>query len=266
MKHTLLALALMTLIFGCSKDEEKTKNYIPRALTKNESFNFSSDKKSDSVTIYKLNKPEQAEWLSVKFGDSTVSIQTDPKDPKKATNHFTFAEFVNTQKTCVLVQIEDETALVAPSFLISLKEEGGLQVVSLSRPTKEGPGEKSGLGISRLGRTGHLVDNDFFITSVTAKAYLLKRQDPEQRIDGKFLILSPDRQTIVFATPKSLYQVNYISNETSTLPLPANLPTDLPTVYNWVQKSYSFQKSKQGISFLTNREDDKIVDISEFKK
>lgn len=265
MKKCLLALTLMTIIFGCSKDEEKTKNYIPRVLTKNEGFNQYPEKPADSISIYKLNKPEQEEWLTVKFRDSTVSIQTDPADPKKSTQHFTFAEFVNTQKTCLLVQIADETAPVAPSFLISLKE-GGLEVISLSRPSKGGTAEQSGLGINRLGRTGHLVDNDFFITSVTAKAYLLKRQDPEQRIRGKYLLLSPDRKTIVFAAPKSLYQVNYITDETLTQELPADLPSEIPAIYNWVQNNYTFEKTKQGVSFLKKTDNDRIVDISEFRK
>lgn len=265
MKKCLLALTLMTLIFGCSKDEEKIKNYVPRVLTKNEAFNQYSEKKADSITIYKLNKPEQEEWLSVKFRDSTVSIQTDPSDTKKSTQHFTFAEFINTQKTSLLVQTADATASVAPVYIISLKD-GKLEVVSLERPTKPGPGEKSGLGINRLGRTGHLINNDFFITGVTAKAYLLKRQDPEQRIAGKFLMLSPDRQTIVFATPKELYQVNFITDETLTQAFPGDLPSEVPAIYSWVQNNFSFQKNKQGVSFLKKNDSDRIVDISEFKK
>lgn len=266
MKKSLLALSLIILIIGCSKDDEKTKNYIPRVLTKNESFNHYSEKKSDSITIFKSNKPEQGESLTVKFRDSTVSIQTDPKDPKKTTNRFAFAEFINSQKTSLLVQVEDENALAAPSFIISLKEEGGLEVLSLTRPTKPGPGEKIGLGISRLGRTGHLVNNDFFIRGVTGKVYFLKRQDPEQRIDGKYLLLSPDRNTIVFAAPKALYQVNYIADESSTLPLPADQPSEIAVVYNYVQNNYSFQKNKEGVSFLKKNHSDRIVDISEFKK
>ncbi|WP_316840343.1 hypothetical protein [Pedobacter gandavensis] len=265
MKKSLLALSLVAIIFGCSKDEEKTKNYVPRVLAKNEAFNEYSEKKSDSLSIYKLNKPEQEEWLTVKFRDSTVSIQTDPKDPKKTTPHFTFAEFINTQKTSLLVQIADETTIVAPVYIISLKD-GGLEVISLDRPTQPGPGEKSGLGINRLGRTGHLINNDFFITGVTAKAYLLKRQAPEQRIAGKFLLLSPDRQTIVFATPKELYQVNFITDQTLKQAFPGDLPSELPAIYSWVQNNYSFQKDKQGVSFLKKNDNDRIVDISEFKK
>lgn len=265
MKLYLLALTLTTLVVSCNKQEEKIKTYIPRILTKNESFNDYPEKKSDSISIYKLNKTGQGDVLSVKFRDSTVSIQTDPQDPKKATGKFSFAEFANTQKTCLLVQSADSTGLVAPSYLIALKD-GKLDVISLYRPSTGGSAAQSGLGINRLGRTGHLVDNDFFITGVTAKAYLLKRQNPDQRIQGKFLILSPDRKTIVFAAPKSLYQVNYITDETLTESLPADLPQDITTIYQWVQNNYSFQKNRQGVSFLKSNDNDRIVDIKEFKK
>ncbi|WP_316750625.1 hypothetical protein [Pedobacter gandavensis] len=263
MKKSLLALSLIILMFGCSKDEEKTKVYSPRVLTKNESFNHYPEKKGDSITLYQSVDPKEGGLMIIKFRDSSISIQADPK---KASNRFSFAEYINSQKTALLVQIADENGLAAPSFIISLKDGVGLEVVSLDRETKPGPGEKAGMGLSRLGRTGHLVNNDYFIRGVTGKAYVLKRQDPEQRIDGKFLLLSPDRNTIVFAAPKALYQVNYIADETSTLPLPGDQPATLAVVYNDVQNNYSFQTNKQGVSFLKKNDNDKIVDISDFKK
>lgn len=264
MKLYLLALTLMTLVISCNK-EENIKTYTPRILTKNEAFNDYLEKKTDSITIYKSNKKGKEDLLLVKFRDSIVSIQVDPNNSKKTTDNFTFAEFANTQKTCLLVQSADSIGPVAPSYLIALKD-GKLDVISLYRPSTDASPKESGLGINRLGRTGHLVDNDFFITGVTARAYLLKRQNPEQRIQGKFLILSPDRKTIVFATPKSLYQVNYITDETSTENLPADLPQDITSVYQWVQNNYSFQKNRQGVSFLKSNDNDRIVDIKEFKK
>ncbi len=263
MKLFLYALALITLSIGCNKKEEQTKSYLPRILTKNEGFNRFPERKSDSLTIYTVanSHPQQ---FSVMFRDTTVRIQTDASDKNKSTDKFISAQFINTQKTSLLVQLADSTGLVSPSYIISLKGKG-LEVISLYRPSNGSQDQKFTKGINRVGAAGYLVDNDFFITNVNAKAYLIKRQNPAERIQGQFLLMSPDRQTAVFLVQRSLYQVHYPSAEVSTELLKGDVPQDIPGVYAWIQNNYSFQKNKKSISFLKYNDDDRIVDIKEFK-
>lgn len=263
MKLFLYALTLITLSVGCSKKEEQTKTYLPRILTKNEGFNHYPEQKSDSLSIFNVgnSSPQQ---FSVKFRDTTVRIQTDAGDKSKSTDKFISAQFINTQKTCLLVQPADSTGLVGTSYLISLKGKG-LEVISLYRASNGSQDQKFTKGINRVGAAGYLVDNDFFITNVNARAYLIKRQNPEERIQGQFLLMSPDRQTVVFLVQKSLYQVHYPSAEVATETLKGDVPQDIPGVYAWIQNNYSFQKNKKSISFLKYNDDDRIVDIKEFK-
>lgn len=263
MKLFLFALTVITLSVGCNKKEEQTKTYLPRILTKNESFNHYPEQKSDSLTIFNVvnSKPQQ---FSVRFRDTTISIQTDASDKNKTADKFTSAQFINTQKTCLLVQLADSTGLVGPSYLVSLKGKE-LEVVSLYRASNGSQDQKFSTGINRIGAAGYLVDNDFFITNVNAKVYLIKRQNPAERIQGQFLLMSPDRQTAVFLVQRSLYQVHYPSAEVSTESLKGDVPQDIPGVYAWIQNNYSFQKNKKSISFLKYNDDDRIVDIKEFK-
>ncbi|SHF19120.1 hypothetical protein [Pedobacter caeni] len=263
MKLLLFALTVITLSVGCNKKEEQTKTYVPRILTKNEGFNNYPKQKSDSLAIFQVTSSNR-EQFSVKFRDTTVSIQTDASGKNKSADKFSSAQFINTQKTCLLVQLADSTGLVAPSFLISLKGDG-LEVISLYRASNGPQDLKYTTGINKVSAAGYLVDNDFFITNVNAKAYLIQRQNPAERIQGQFILTSPDRQTVIFLVKNALYQVHYPSGEVSTEPLKGAAPKDVSGVYTWIQNNYSFQKGKKGISFLKYNDDDRIVDIKEFR-
>lgn len=263
MKLPFLAIILIALAAGCSKNEDQSKTYTPKPLTVNTTFNEYPEKKADSMTIVKTTV-NQKEEFSVKFRDTTVLIATDPADKKKTAGKFSFAQFVNTQKTSALVHIADSAGLSATTYLIALKNHE-LQVISLYRPSNGSQDKKFSEGINRLSGAGYLVDNDFFVTNVNSKVYLIRRQNPQERIQGQYFLMSPDRQTIAFLVDKSIYQVNYPTDEVLAQPLAANSPKEVSAIYAWIQASYSFHKDKKGVSFLKYNDNNRVVDIKEFK-
>lgn len=267
MKNILYLLSLSLLLFSCQK-KENTKTYIARVIKNNENFNKYSEG-TDTLSITKFDNKNSAttdadtnEYFGVKFGDTVIRIQTDPNDTSSANGKFSQATFVNTQKTCLLIQLADQSGLTAPFYLIALKD-GNLDVVQLYRPSKGVQNDKL-MGLVRVGRDGYVINHDFFITNVNSKLYFIKRQDPEERIKGSFFLLSPDKQTLAFLMPSSvLYQVHYSSGEVFNQPLSVQ-PED-PDIYNYVQNNYIWEKNKKSVQFLKRRNDDRIVDIKEFK-
>ncbi|MBB5636379.1 hypothetical protein HDE68_002280 [Pedobacter cryoconitis] len=260
MKLPLFAVALIILAAGCNQQEKKVKNYIPGILTKNEVFNDFPKDASDSLSVVRVNEQGQKDYLTVKFRDTTVRIQTEKSDTAKAAYKFVSAQFTNNQKTCLLVQLADSSGLVPRPFLIATNS-GKLEVISLYRPSNGKDDRKFSRGVERVGATGYLVNNDFFITNVTSKVYLLKRQHPDERIQGQILLLSPDKQTIVFAVQDYLYQVSYRTNEDLNEPIAPGSPKDIASIYKWITANYSFRKNKNEVTFLRYNDDNRIVDM-----
>ncbi|SDK43357.1 hypothetical protein SAMN04487898_108157 [Pedobacter sp. ok626] len=266
MKHILYALGLSVLLFSC-KEQETTATYTPRILTANEKFNESYDGKDSIFTILlkkDQNTSEIKEEFNVKFKDTLVKIQVNKADPNSATDKFASTQFINTQKTALLVQLADNSGLAAPSYIIALKN-GKLNVVSLYRASNGKEDTKYTTGINKLGRAGYLVNNDFFITNVNANVNLVKRQNPEERIQGEFILNSPDKTTLVFLTPSSLYQVHYPSDEVVNEKLAKPAPQSDAELTEWVKNNYIWAKNKKGITFLKFHDSDRIVDIKEFQ-
>lgn len=268
MKNILYALILMTFLFSCQKKQAPTVTYVPRILKSYEKFNSVHEGTDSifSIIIHKneVNTSEVKEELNVKFKDTLVKIQINKADPNSATDKFSFAQFINTQKTTLLVQIADNSGLAAPCYLLALKD-GKLDVVSLYRPSSGKFDTRFTNGINRLGRTGYIVNNDFFITNVNAKVYLIKRQHPEERIQGEFILNSPDKSTLVFLTANSLYQVNYSSDEVHDEQFPKSAPQSAADISNWIKNNFGWQKSKKGIAFLKYADSDRVVDIKDFR-
>lgn len=260
MKLYLSVVALIIISAGCSQQEKKVKNYVPRVLVKNEVFNDFPKNASDSISIVKINEEGKDGYLNVKFRDTTVSIQTGKSETAKAASEFASAQFTNNQKTCLLVQLADSSGLVPRPFLIAVND-GKLEVISLYRPSSGKNDRKFSKGVNKAGATGYLVNNDFFITNVTSKVYLLKRQHPDERIQGQFLLLSPDKQTIIFAVKDYLYQVHYRTNEDLNEPIAPNSPQDIASIYKWITDNYSYRKNKNGVTFLRYNDDNRIVDM-----
>jgi hypothetical protein len=98
------------------------------------------------------------------------------------------ASFINTQKTAVLVQVANETGKMAPFYIIYLKD-GQTEVISLNKPSKGAEDKKYTNGLEELTRSNILVNNDFFITTINSRVYPVKRQNPDERIQGKFLCI-----------------------------------------------------------------------------
>ena len=273
MKTGFFTLLLLVVLMGC-QDGKVEQVYQPRALIAGEDFNSYAKEGDQPFTVLKLTEGEPIatadgkeipEVFTVKFRDTTVKIQSNAADEKTATDKFAVAQFVNTQKTTLLVQIADATGLIAPFYLVSLKN-NQLEVVNLYRPSTGKQDVAVTKGMVKVGNSGYLINNDYFVTNVNAKVYPVKRQNPEERIQGEFFIKSSDKQTLVFLMEDSFYEVHYPTGETYTLPFPSNAPKTKSALYPWIQANFSWQKNNKGISFLKkNEDDDKIVDISEFK-
>lgn len=268
MKNILFALILSVVLFSCKQNEPTTATYTPRVLTAYEKFN-SDHGSTDSVFTILLNKNEAStsevkEEFNVKFKDTVVKIQINKADPNSATDKFSFAQFINTQKTTLLVQIADNSGLAAPCYLLAFKD-GKLDVVSLYRASTGKDDAKFTAGLNKLGRAGYIVNNDFYITNVNAQVYPIKRQNPEERIQGEFILNSPDKFTLVFLTQKSLYQVHYPSDEVFNEQLSKPAPQSAADINDWIKNNFRWEKNKKGIYFLKFSDSDRIVDIKEFQ-
>lgn len=268
----LLCILLISLVFSGCKQQEEGKIYSPRTLKGKADFNYFQKGSENALTIYSYadqeNRKEGAgqEVFGVKFRDTTVRILLNASDKAAVSDRFALAEFLNTQKTALLVQIADNSGLTAPFFLISVRD-GKLDVVSIYRRSRGKEDNRFTKGLSRVGRSGYLVNNDFFITTVDARVYPLTRQKPDERIQGLHFLNSADKKTLVFLVSSSLYEVNYPTGEVYTQPLSADMPRVAAQVFPWIQNNYSWQVNARGVSFLKkNKDADRIIDIKEFKK
>jgi len=271
MKLQYLMLLVPALFLGCQKKEEG-KVYPSRTLTTKEDFNQFEKGNENSLTVYKYEDvnaqgdSQAKEAFGIKFRDTTVRIQNILSEKAEPTSRFSVAEFLNTQKTALLVQAADSTGLVAPFYLVSLKN-GQLDVVRIYRSSKGKEDNRFTKGLSRIGRSGYLINNDYFITTVNAKVYPLTRQNPDERIQGLHFMNSTDKKTLVFLVSSSLYQVNYPTGEAFTQPLGAKVPQRPAELFQWIQQNYTWQTNANGVSFLkSNKDDNRVIDISEFKK
>jgi hypothetical protein len=266
MKNKLYALILSLLIFGCQEKKSEIV-LIPRTINSNEDFNAYSEDKDNVLTVVKY--AEQGEQskdkegkpaFAVKFRDTLIRIQPDPSDRKFISDKFSAAEFVNTQKTALLVEVSDSTGLVGPGYLITLKNNKP-EVVSLYRASTGANDNRVSKGMIRVGSSGYLVNNDFFVTTVNAKVYVLPRQHPQERIQGDFFLKSSDKTTFVFLVSGAFYQVNYPTGDVYTEPLPKTAPKGLGNVYKWVQDNYAWVKNGKGVSFFKQIDQNKVIDM-----
>lgn len=263
MKTKLYAILIPFALFGCQqKDDSKT--YVPKELTTTENLNQYAKTPGDSLSVTQLvsdksDKKDTVVKYAVKFKGAGVKIQTNKST---VTDRFVFAEFVNTQKTTLLAQVADSSGLAAPFYLISLQGDS-VAVISLYRASNGKEDSKFTKGLSKIGLTGYLINNDYFVTTVLTKVYPIKRQNPEERIQGIPFINSSDRQTLGFLTGNSIYQVHYRSSTVFTQPLPTPLPENNAALYAYVQSNYTWVKNKEGIYFLkSSGNSDKIVDMT----
>ncbi len=262
MKITVLAIFLSVSLFACKPGKLETV-YTPKAYA-NDDFNEFPKVQNQTLNIVTIapETPEGQESYAITFKDTTVAVQDNPKP---LANKFKEARFINTQKTAALVQVEDGTGLVSPFYVVSLTD-GKVNVTSLNRESKGKNDKEYTKGIEEMSLSNIIVNNDFAIALVNGKIYPIKRQNEDERIQGDFLFNSSDKKTLVFVTGSSLYQVNYRTGETNNLALPAKVAQS-SNVADEVRKGYSWATNAKGTSFLKpNPDEDRIVDISEFKK
>lgn len=266
MKQVLYALGLSVLLFSCQQNEKATVTYSPKTLTSSERFNAAQPSADSVFTIYKYNsvneEPENKEAYGVKFRDTSISIQVNIGDTAVALDKFSYVQPINTQQTTLLVQLADHPDLATAFYLVAFKDEK-LNVISLNRPSTGKQDNKFTTGMNKIGRGGYLINNDFFITNVNAQVYLIKRQHPEERIQGEFILNSPDKSTLVFLQPSGLYQVNYESDEVFTQPLSKVAPAAVNRA-EWIRDNFTWEKNKKGITFLKFSDSNRIVNIDDF--
>lgn len=255
MKNYLFAV-LLALTFTSCKQAALEKIITPRNLTADEDFNGIPKSKSEVLAIIDPDSSgkEAGKRVAIQFRDTTIAIEIGKK-PKL--DKFADARFINSQKTAVLVQ-----TTIEPLYYVISIANGKVEVVDLNRASGSN-GERQFLpGLEELTRTSFVINNDYFITAVNGKVYPIKRQNPDDRIQGQFVAYSRDKNTLVFLTDKALYQVSYKTDETFTQPIARKLDN----VYNEIQQNYTWFTNDRGTSFLKkNADDNRIVDISEFK-
>jgi hypothetical protein len=253
MKRLLYLLAI-ALLWSCTANETIEKAYIPHLINPGETFNeYPSE--TDSAITFNVHEEKKGKavganprvWYDVKFGDTLVKIQPNKADPNYSNGKFIRGKFMNSQKTSLLVQIADGFNFRAKFYLISLKNHR-LRVTELRRPTSK-EGDLNYIGLIALGSQGYLINNDFLITPVNSKVYFLKRENPDERIQGQYLMRSPDKGTLVFVRPSSLYQVNYQNDESLTVPF--EFDATQPGLYMYIQENYVWKSKRPGLSFLT---------------
>jgi hypothetical protein len=266
MRTLLYALLFSIIISGCQRDK-LSKTLIPREISGNEDFNNYAENAENVLKVVKHedqggagNGDGTEELFAVKFRDTLLQIQTDKSDKNFVRDKFSLAEFVNTQKTALLVQLADSTGLVAPFYLITLKGSKP-EVVSLYRASKGNNDIKVTKGMVRVGKSGYLINNDFFVTTVNARVYVLPRQNPEERIQGAFFLKSDDKNTFVFLVPGAFYEVHYPTGDVFTQPLPKQAPKEISSVYKWVQDNFAWEKNAKGISFFKEVDQNKVIDM-----
>ncbi len=254
MKTLLFLLVAAALLIGCSV-KEIDKTYLAEPVKPGQKFNDYPDR-NDSTITFKAHRDSTATtalganpkiWYQVKFGDTVVFVQTNPSNTASANKKFIRGKFLNTQHTALLAQIADSTGLAARFYIIALKDHL-LKVTELYRPTSV-PSDKALFGMVEVGRSGFVIDNDFFVSYVNPKVYFLKRQKEEERIRGQFFLKSTDAQTLAFLMPNSeLYQVNYGTGETYTVPFGMN--ASQAGIYAFAEQNFTWKKNEKGAEFL----------------
>lgn len=261
MKNIFLAILLSISMFAC-KQGSLEQTYTPRSLKTGEDFNGTPSVKDEVLSINSVfNKTGKENLLVIKYRDTIINIRNKQN---LLIQQFTQARSLNSQKTAVLVQTDNRIGN-SPFYIITINK-GKLEIVDINLVSKNKDDQKFANGIEELSLSSFVVNNDFLITSVNGKVYPIKRQNPEERIHGKFFMFSKDRTTLVFVTANSLYQVNYLTGETFNLPISPKMFNQDEVIYSQIQQNFSWEKNAKGTFFLKhNPDEDRIVDIKEFK-
>jgi hypothetical protein len=260
MKNLFSAILLSTVLFSCSTDVLERK-LTPRDLKVNEEFNEIPNNKANvfSFVESRSNSKTGKNEYFINYKDTLVSVELGEK---QLLQRFVKPEFLNSQKTAVIVQASDSAGLASPFYILAANK-GKLEAILLDRPFKN---KRKNTGLEKISRANFIINNDYLVTSINGKVYPIKRQIEDEPIKGKIFMLSKDGTTLVFLTNNSFYQYNYKTGESFNLPIPASLVNNKESIFGIVQRDYTWADNKNGTPFLKERFDDnRIVDIKEFK-
>lgn len=248
----LYMLLLSATVLGCSRNE-KSQVYVARKLNPQEDLNTRHREGDPKFSIFNFvseGGPKKGDLLGIRYGDTLIRIQADAQDKNLIHDHFGYAQFVNTDKTCILVQLANGKGLIGPVYIIALKN-GKPEVINPYLPSSGKEDRKFTRGVSSAGKSAYLINNDYLLSAVNAKLYPVKRQRPEERIQGYLFLRSSDNETLVFLVKGSFYQVHYPSGETYTQPITGTISQDDEKgLYNWIQHNYIWVRNEKNISFL----------------
>ena len=240
--------------------------YVARNLNPQKDLNTRSNPEDAKFTIFNFvgedGKPKKGDLIGIRYGDTLIRIQADPKDKTLIHDHFGFAQFVNTDQTCILVQLENAKGLIGPVYIIALKN-GKPEVINPYLASSGKQDSKFTRGVSSVGKSAYLINNDYLLSAVNAKLYPIKRQKEGERIQGYLFLRSSDNETLVFLVDGAFYQVHYPSGETYTLPITGRIAQDDEKgLYRWIQDNYIWIKNEKNIAFLKPAPtDNKITDM-----
>ncbi|MGY4384632.1 hypothetical protein ACVWYN_001658 [Pedobacter sp. UYP24] len=252
MRKIIYLFIISFLLLSCT-EKEIEKTYPTRMISEGETFNDYPAENDSTITFNPKTEKDGNQyganpkaWYQIKFGDTIVRIQTDKNNPAAFNGKFIRGKFMNTQKTCLLAQVADSLGLKAKFYLIALKNHQ-LNISELTRLSAS-PGDKKYIGLIDLGSEGFLINNEFLIGFVNAKVYFLKRQNADEPIQGQYVMSSADKSTLVFLQTSSLYQVNYPTEESLTLPL--KVDARQAGIFMHIHENYVWKTNRKGILFL----------------
>lgn len=265
------------LIFGLSalvscQQQEETTAIVPEVLQADTVFKESKDKSFDLKILEKPGMAGQSSTaadsavFTIQLNDKPLGIRLEAADGAEGQvlTEFAMATFINAQHTAMLVQVKDQSGLTAPFYIVSLKS-AEVKAYRLYRASLGEGSSRFAKGQSAIGRSLYLINNDFVLTRVDGRVYLLKRQNPEERIAGVHVMNSKDKKTLVFLVNSTLYQVNYQTGKNRTFILPANTVLKPVALFAWIQQNLTWEKDQDGDYFLQPAaSDNRIRSLNEF--
>lgn len=207
-------------------------------------------------------------WNIINYRDTTIrfnpnlkNLVEDYQSDETPLSDFYTIYYLNPQKTAFLADMPGPSSIGSRVFVFCAQP-NGLKVYRVERPVNKqiSSGEESiYMGISKIGGNLLLVNNDYLFNQRTAKAYLIPRPDPKERMQADFTTLSPDGKTVVFNAKGSstdqfdyIYQFHYPSGKFETDSIPSDQYQSPLTdkKKKWPETHYDWSKDANERMFL----------------
>lgn len=272
-----LSLLIISLIScGHPKDSvyqaelftEKTALNMPSKSTAQRFKRLTLTSKKEELIGGIFGRKGRMSWNIINYRDTTIrfnpnlkSLVEDYQSDEIPLFDFYTIYYLNPQKTVFLADMPGPSNISSRVFVFCAQP-NGLKIYRVERPVKEqisSGDENSYMGISKIGGNLLLVNNDYLFNQRTAKAYLIPRPDPKERMHADFTVLSPDGKTVVFNAKGSstdhfdyIYQFHYPSGKFETDSIPADQYQSplLDKKKKWPETHYDWNKDANGRMFL----------------